>query len=150
MKDKVIDKDKCVLKLNNDAVDVHERFFDEKSEQIDALESDYKHHFLSSESKIRVKDLMHAVLMQVIEKAIEKSHDCPEKTMIAWKKFENPAEIEPEFAHHIIMCLEECEKQIRILSGNSDEKLEIDNMTDDNIDLDVFYLKEKSHVELSS
>ena len=55
MKEKVIGKDKYVFKLNNDTVYVHERFFDEKSEQIDTLGSDCKHYLVSSESKIRDK-----------------------------------------------------------------------------------------------
>ena len=55
------------------------------------------------------------------------------------ENFDNLAEIEPEFARHSTR--EECEKQRRMLSSNSDEKLEIGNVMEDNANLDVFLFK---------
>ena len=99
---------------------------------------------MSSESKIRDKVLTHAVLMQVTEKAMENLHDYPEINYECMEEiFENPAEIEPEFVHHSIRFLEECEKQSRTLSSNSVEKLEIDNVKEDDVDLDVLLFKGK-------
>ena len=79
MKDKVVSKEKCFLELNNEAIDVHKRFFDNKSDQIDALGGDQKHYMVSSMSKVRDKVLIYTFLLQVIQKSMQLLHDNPEK-----------------------------------------------------------------------
>ena len=83
MKDKVIGIEKCVFKLNDEAIAVYERFFDDKSDQIDDLERYQKHYLVSSVSKIGDKALIYAVLLQVIKKSIHLLCCNPEKNTIA-------------------------------------------------------------------
>ena len=66
-----------------------------------------------------------------------KKHDCIEEI------FYNSTDIEPECVHHSINFSEECEKQRRTLSGDSDEKFEIENFIECNVNLDVFLFKGK-------